>query len=174
MPETMDLLTAIHIRALEKQDLPDLEWDGAYTHYRKLFQIAFNRLKARKGLAWLVELPQQGLIGQVFIQLICNRPELADGSTRAYLYSFRVKPAFRGKGVGKALLHFCEQDLINRKMHYVTLNVAKDNKDAIKLYLSRGYEIVAPEPGIWQYQDHYGVWHQVIEPAWRMEKRLVP
>lgn len=173
MPETMDLLSAIHIRALERQDLPDLEWDGAYTHYRKLFQIAFNRLNARKGLAWLVELPQQGLIGQVFIQLICNRPELADGISRAYLYSFRVKPAFRGKGVGKVLLNFCEQDLINRKMTSVTLNVAKDNKDAIKLYLSRGYEIVATEPGIWQYQDHYGVWHQVIEPAWRMEKNLV-
>jgi ribosomal protein S18 acetylase RimI-like enzyme len=59
-------------------------------------------------------------------------------------------------------------------MRYVTLNVAKDNKDAIKLYLSRGYEVVAPEPGIWQYQDHYGVWHQVIEPAWRMEKKLLP
>jgi ribosomal protein S18 acetylase RimI-like enzyme len=174
MQETMDLLTAIHIRALEKPDLPALEWDGAYTHYRKLFQIAFNRLKARKGLAWLVELPQHGLIGQVFIQLICNRPELADGISRAYLYSFRVKPAFRGKGVGKALLNFCEQDLINRKMTSVTLNVAKDNKEAIKLYLNRGYEIIAPEPGIWQYQDHYGVWHQVIEPAWRMEKKLVP
>jgi hypothetical protein len=74
MQEKIDLLTAIHIRALEKQDLPDLEWDGTYTHYRKLFQIAFNRLRARKGLAWLVELPEQGLIGQVFIQLVCNAP----------------------------------------------------------------------------------------------------
>ncbi len=174
MQEASDLLSSIHIRALKKEDLPYLEWDGAYTHYRKLFQIAFNRMKARKGLAWLVELPDHGLIGQVFIQLVCNRLELADGIDRAYLYSFRIKPAFRGKGIGKVLLNFCEQDLINRKMRYITLNVAKDNKDAIKLYLKQGYEIVAPEPGIWQYQDHHGVWHQVIEPAWRMEKRLIP
>ena len=172
MEQAQDLLSQIHIRTLQKDDLPALEWDGAYMHYRKLYQIAYERSRTLKGLAWIVELPDAGIIGQVFFQLICGRPELADGLTRAYLYSFRIKPAFRRKGIGSALLTFCDQDLIERNLHYVTLNVAKDNKEAIKLYQRHGYEIIAPEPGIWQYEDHLGVWHQVIEPAWRMEKKL--
>ena len=172
MDKTQDILTQINIRALEKKDLPSLEWDGAYTHYRKLFQIAYERSRTLKGLAWIVESHQDGMIGQVFIQLICGRPELADGLTRAYLYSFRIKPAFRGLGIGSALLAYCEKDLYQRNLQIITLNVAKDNTGAIKLYKKHGYEIVAPEPGIWQYEDHMGVWHQVIEPAWRMEKQL--
>jgi ribosomal protein S18 acetylase RimI-like enzyme len=168
-----DILSAIQIRSLQKSDLPALEWDGMYTHYRELFTIAYQRLSSKRGLAWVVELPSIGIIGQVFIQLICQRPELADGLTRAYLYSFRVKPSFRRLGIGKTLLDFTETDLINRNLRYVTLNVSKDNNDAIRLYKNRGYEIIGPEPGIWQYRDHLGVWHQVIEPAWRMEKSLL-
>jgi ribosomal protein S18 acetylase RimI-like enzyme len=174
MDQTQDILSRIIIRALEKNDLPALEWDGAYTHYRKLYQIAYERSRTLKGLAWIVELPDIGMVGQVFFQLICSRPELADGLTRAYLYSFRIKPAYRRMGIGSALLKFCEADLIERHVRYITLNVARDNKSAIKLYQQNGYKIVAPEPGLWQYEDHMGVWHQVIEPAWRMEKQLLP
>jgi ribosomal protein S18 acetylase RimI-like enzyme len=167
------ILASIQIHTLLEQDLPALEWDGVYTHYRELFQIAYQRLTSKRGLAWVVELPEHGIIGQVFIQLTCQRPELADGHSRAYLYSFRIKPAYRRLGIGKTLLNFAEDALRKRKLSYITLNVSRDNTDAIRLYKNHGYEIIAPEPGIWQYRDHMGVWHQVIEPAWRMEKSLI-
>ena len=170
---SQSILSVLRIRTLLKEDLPALEWDGIYTHYRELFQIAYQRLTSKRGLAWVVELPEKGIIGQVFIQLTCPRPELADGRIRAYLYSFRVKPDYRRLGIGKAVLNFTEDDLRRRKLSYVTLNVSRDNTDAIRLYKKHGYKIVAPEPGIWQYRDHLGVWHQVVEPAWRMEKPLL-
>ena len=167
------ILSSLHIRTLLEEDLPALEWDGMYTHYRELFQIAYHRLSSKRGLAWVVDLPDKGIIGQVFIQLTCQRPELADGRRRAYLYSFRVKPAYRRLGIGKTLLNHAEDELRKRNISFVTLNVSRDNTDAIRLYKKHGYEIIAPEPGIWQYRDHLGVWHQVIEPAWRMEKPLL-
>ncbi|MBI9051949.1 MAG: GNAT family N-acetyltransferase [Anaerolineaceae bacterium] len=167
-----NILSTIEIRSMIQTDLPALEWDGTYTHYRELFKSTYQRVADQKGLAWLVEVPEKEIIGQVFIQLICQRLELADGITRAYLYSFRVKPKYRRLGIGKTLLDYCENDLIKRNIRFVTLNVSKDNELAIKLYKNRGYEIIASEPGIWQYRDHQGVRHQVIEPAWRMEKVL--
>jgi len=103
---------------------------------------------------------------------VCDRSELADGSRRAYLYSFRIRPQFRRAGLGTKIMEMVEEFLRHRGFQSVTLNVAKTNVDAQRLYLRRGYHFVAHEPGIWSYPDEKGAWHQVEEPAWRMEKRL--
>jgi ribosomal protein S18 acetylase RimI-like enzyme len=65
-----------------------------------------------------------------------------------------------------------EEDLRTRGFTQVTLNVGRENLQALHLYERLGYKIVAPEPGIWSYQDHEGKDHQVNEPSWRMEKEL--
>jgi ribosomal protein S18 acetylase RimI-like enzyme len=65
-----------------------------------------------------------------------------------------------------------EEFLIERLFSRVTLNVARDNHDAIRLYKRLGYQIVAEEPGIWSFPDESGKWHTVQEPSWRMEKLL--
>ncbi|HZW02367.1 MAG TPA: GNAT family N-acetyltransferase, partial [Anaerolineaceae bacterium] len=111
-------------------------------------------------------------IGQVFIQLICDRPELADGHRRAYLYSFRIRETYQNQGLGTRMLRHLEDDLHRRGFRAVTLNVAKDNPRALRLYEREGFTIVAHEPGEWSYPDHNGVWQRVVEPAWRMEKAL--
>ena len=68
------------------------------------------------------------------------------------------------------MMQVVEADLRSRGFHWVTLNVARDNIRARDLYERIGYHVVAPEPGIWSYPDHNGVWHTIEEPAWRMEK----
>jgi len=153
-------------------DLPAMEWDGEYAHFRKLYAEAYQRAINGSALLWVAELPGPGIIGQVFIQLICDRPELADGFLRAYLYSFRIQSAYRRSGLGTRILKQVESELSRRGYKYVTLNVAKVNLDAQRLYLRMKYRIVAHEPGIWNYPDQNGEWHRVEEPAWRMEKKL--
>ena len=160
------------IRCLEEEDLPNLEWDGEYTHFRRVYAEAYERFVAGLSVLWVAELAGAGIIGQVFIQLICDRLELANGVDRAYLYSFRVRSPYRGSGLGTRILHTVEADLRKREFKTVTLNVARDNRRAIQLYFRQGYHIVAPEPGSWSYQDEKGIWRHVEEPAWRMEKRL--
>lgn len=166
----VDWLKDVVIRQLEESDLPALEWDGEYTHFRKMYADAFVRQQRGFSVLWLAELPGVGIIGQVFIQLICDRHELADGLYRAYLYSFRIKPRFRSAGLGGKMLSVLEADLKQRHFHHLTLNVAKINTQARKMYERHGFRVVAHEPGSWSYMDHEGNWQHVEEPAWRMEK----
>jgi len=83
-----------------------------------------------------------------------------------------VRPEFRGEGIGTTLMETAEEDLRQRGFQLVSLNVARNNQDARRLYERLGYQVVAPEPGIWSYIDHRGRRRQVEEPAWRMEKEL--
>ena len=169
---TIDWLSRVNIRHLGKEDLEYLEWDGEFTHFRRVFSDTYER--ACKGLAvnWVVELANIGIIGQVFIQLKCDRSELADGNKRAYMHSFRIKPAFRQSGLGSKLLRVIEEDTYQRGFHLITLNVALENVTAQRLYKRGGYKIIAYEPGQWSFPDHKGVWQNVDEPAWRMEKDI--
>ncbi len=165
-------LDQVIIRLANEADLPGMEWEGEFAHFRRVYSEAYQRMEAGYTLMWIAELPKTGLIGQVFIQLICDRPELADGAERAYLYSFRVRDHLRSQGLGTLIMDVVEDDLRQRGFQYVTLNVARDNPRAQQLYFRRGYRVVAPEPGVWSYPDENGVWRQVNEPAWRMEKLL--
>jgi ribosomal protein S18 acetylase RimI-like enzyme len=96
----------------------------------------------------------------------------AGGQPYAYIYGFRVQPEYRNQGVGSRLLQTAEVDLAQRGFRRVTLNVARDNFAARRLYERFGYHVAAPEPGIWSYLDQDGVRRHVNEPAWRMEKEL--
>ncbi len=165
-------LENIHIRKLTKEDLPGLEWDGEYTHFRNVYKGVYQRTLVGTAAAWVAESPLDGIVGQVFLQLDCDRPELANGWNRAYLYSFRIKPPYRNLGLGSKMLNTLEDYLVARRYTRLTLNVARDNPHAIRLYKRHGFQIVSEEPGIWSYIDHMGKWHTVEEPSWRMEKRL--
>jgi ribosomal protein S18 acetylase RimI-like enzyme len=121
---------------------------------------------------WVAELPGIGIIGQLFVQLTSARQELADGVERAYIYGFRIKPDFRGFGLGRRMMQVAENDLAQRRFQRATLNVARDNPQARRLYETLGYRVVGMDPGQWSYLDHLGIRREVHEPAWRMEKHI--
>jgi ribosomal protein S18 acetylase RimI-like enzyme len=166
-------LTQVQIRLGRKEDLPALEWQGEYMHFRKLYQQVYQNACDGKACIWVAEFEQVGLIGQVFVQFSSSRKELADGEERAYIYGFRVRPAYRGGGVGTRLLKLVEQDLLERSFRWVTLNVDRQNLAAQRFYKRNGYHIIAAEAGRWSYVDHMGKRREVNEPAWRMQKSLL-
>ena len=170
--QSSPLTSDVRIRTLVRQELPDLEWDGEYSHFRRMFQDTFQQAERGEAILWVAELIGIGLIGQIFVQLESHRNELADGHSRAYLHAFRVRTPYRGQGVGTRLLEVAETDLIIRGYRRVCLNVGRDNPDAFRLYKHLGYRIVAAEPGNWSYIDHLGIRREVHEPAWRMEKEI--
>ena len=145
---------------------------GEFIHFRRVYFEAYRRSIIGESLLWVIELPSYGIVGQAFVQLDCNRPELADGKQIAYIYAFRVKEQYRGIGLGSKLLKIIEHDLYSQGIHYVTLNVAKDNNRARALYERHGYKIVAEEPGCWSFIDHEGNWRDIEEPSWRMKKKI--
>jgi ribosomal protein S18 acetylase RimI-like enzyme len=166
-------LDSLIIRTLSEKDLPALEWEGEFRHFRLLYRQVYENSLQGKAVMWGAELGAVGIIGQLFVQLSSGKIELANGKTRAYVYGFRVRPQYRGQGVGTSLLSTVEADLKKRQYQHICLNVARENLAAQKLYANLGYHIVGAEPGRWSYKDEYGNEHEVNEPAWRMEKRLV-
>ena len=169
---TFHLLYQTHIRKATREDLSALEWDGEFTHFRRLFAEAYHYTETGEAAIWVAELPYTGIIGQIFVQMESLNTALADGRTRAYIYGFRVRPAYRGAGVGSRLLQTVEVDLAHRGFRLICLNVARVNQNARRLYERFGYRVVAAEPGVWSYLDEQGRRCQVNEPAWRMEKDL--
>jgi len=165
-------LAKTNFRHVTQADLLALEWEGAYTHFRRVYAQAYQRMQQGLSVLWLAELPGKGIIGQVFIQLECDRPALADGRMRAYMYSFRVRPEYRNTGLGSHMLKVVIDDLRQRGFSFLTLNVAKDNPLAQSFYERHNFKVVAHEPGVWSYPDENGIWQQVEEPACRMERKL--
>lgn len=172
--EERPLTEQVIIRLLRSEDLPALEWGGEYRHFRRLYADIYRSACQGKALMWVAELPDVGVIGQVFVQLSSGRKELADGVRRAYIYGFRIQPAYRSLGIGGRMLQVVEADLLQRRFQFVTLNVAQDNLAALRFYRQRGYQVIAEEAGEWSYLDDTGQRRQVHEPAWRMEKALTP
>jgi ribosomal protein S18 acetylase RimI-like enzyme len=168
------LTEQVVIRQIRREDLSALEWQGEYTHFRRLFADAFRRTLRGDAVMWVAELPEVSLVGQLFVQLNSARAEGANAGPKAYIYGFRVRPQYRNAGIGSLLLQTAEDDLARRGYRVVALNVGRDNPAARRLYERFGYRVVAAEPGVWSYLDHHGRLRQVNEPAWRMEKEIKP
>jgi ribosomal protein S18 acetylase RimI-like enzyme len=165
-------LAQLKCRYLVDKDLPALEWDGEYSHFRRLYRDIYQSTLQGKAIMWVATLAGDEVIGQLFVQLASSRTELANGKTRAYIYGFRVKSPYRGNGVGANLLSFAEDDLATRGFRLVSLNVGRDNPDARRFYERHGYRVVGNEAGCWFYVDDQDQRREVNEPAWRMQKQL--
>jgi len=160
------------IRQVNRRDLPDLEWDGEYIFYRRLYKEIFENACNGKAILWVVEINGSGLIGQLFVQLHSPRRELADGNQKAYFYAFRIKEPFRGYGIGSQLMETAEEDLNKRNFIKIALNVSKENPTALRFYKNHGYKVIAHEPGRWFFFDHLGKRREVNDPSWRLEKSI--
>ena len=171
-PKTKLALKDLIIHQVGQSDLPALEWDGEYLKYRRMYANLYQNTLVGKTLMWITQLPQGEIIGQAFVMLRSSEPHVADGKHRAYVFAFRIKPEWRNMGIGTTLMDHIENDLQQRGFQYVTLNVAKENPGALRLYQRLGYKIIGSQPGIWSFKDHTGTIHHVEEPAWRMIKRI--
>lgn len=165
-------LEKVRIRLADKSDLHEMEWEGEYQHFRTVYADVYDRSRRGLALMWVADLPGEGLLGQAFVQLKMSDRSSADGHKRAYLHSFRVRPAARGQGLGTAIMRHVEEDLLRRGFRELTLNVAEENEGALRLYLRLGYKIVKRIPGKWAYYDDQGRLQTVAEPGYRLLKRL--
>lgn len=166
------LLARVTFRHALRPDLLSLEWDGEFSHFRRLYSEAYRSSELGQAIIWIAELSDVGLVGQLFVHLRSDRRELADGETSAYIYGFRIRPAYQSKGIGTKLLEIAERDLIQRGYSIVNLNVGQDNQLARLLYERLGYRVIGSDPGRWSYYDQHGRRQNVNEPAWRMQKEL--
>jgi ribosomal protein S18 acetylase RimI-like enzyme len=161
----------IVIRAVRAEDLPGLEWGGVYTHYRHVFRETLEDAQRGHRLM-LVAVATSEMVGQVFVQLSSSESQFADGATRGYLYALRVRPVWRGQGVGTRLIASAEAALRERSFTIAVIAAAKGNTGALRLYERLGYRVFAEDPGEWSFTDVEGREQSIAEPCWVLEKRL--
>jgi len=46
-------LERVNIRHLTKKDLPALEWEGEYQHYRQVYANAYTRITGGRAVLWV-------------------------------------------------------------------------------------------------------------------------
>lgn len=166
-------LAEASIRQVSQNDLPALEWEGEFTHFRRVYARAFERACRRQALLWVAESVPGRLLGQLFVLLNSDTDsDMADGRQRAFIHSFRVRPEFRRGGLGSRLIQWAEADLGQRGFQWVSLHVARENQPALRFYERWGYQRIASVSGEWSYEDHEGFMRRVVEPGWRMGKLL--
>ena len=133
MSDTVSASIPIVIRPITVAELPQLEWDGAYTYQRPVFERTFADV-ARGVRLMLVAVVEARIVGQVFVQLRSSELEFAHEGRRGYLYSLRVRPQWRGHGIGSQLIAAAEAELLARGYREAAISTAKDNGGARRLY----------------------------------------
>ena len=78
-------------------------------------------------------------IGHVWVALQ-SRPGSA---TSAWIYGIQIESEERGNGYGRALLLAAEQEIVQRGIGVIGLNVFGPNKVARNLYESAGYQVTS-------------------------------
>ncbi len=158
------------IRPVTEADLQALEWEGRYRHFRRLYRMAY--LEAQRGRRLLMVAEAQGrVVGQIFIQFSGGRHNLR-GVKTGYLHAVRVRPEWRGQGIGTQLIQAAEEELRARGFQRAVLAVSQANEGARRLYERLGYRLFAEDPGRWSYVDDQGRKRHVDEPAFVLDKRL--
>jgi ribosomal protein S18 acetylase RimI-like enzyme len=164
-------LSSVSIRRVRKSDLPALEWDGEYTHFRKIFQHSYKEAESGNRILLIAEADGE-LIGQIFIHLNAANLGTNIAQPTAYLYSFRVRQAYRGMGVGSKLLSYAEETLREQGFQIAVIAVSKSNERALDFYQKWGFSVFREDSGRWSYHDHQGQFQQVHDPSYMLMKEI--
>ena len=166
-------LATVTIRIGCEADLPALEWDGEYRHFRQVYRRAMD--EARRGQRALLVAEVEGLVvGQLFVQFRGTDTSGERGGRYGYLHAFRVRPPYRNRGIGTRLVAQAETILRRRGCGKALLAVALANQPALALYQRLGYAVTGRDRGEWAYLDHQGRVCHVHEPSYVLEKPLTP
>ena len=161
--QPLDITARVVVRPACAEDLPKLEWFGAYTHFRELYRRTWRDHQAGRRLMVVADLGGFP-IGQVWLDVTPN--------DYAYLYALRVMEPFRGLGIGTRLIESVEALARSHGFRQIHLAVEKSNPRARQLYERLGFRAFCDRVDVWSYTDHVGHTHWVQEDVYGMRKML--
>jgi len=161
----------VEIRPASHADLPGMEWEGKYRHFRRLYRAAYQDACDGRKMILIAERAGR-IVGQLIVQFGTDLACLENTGLTGYLYSLRVREGHRGQGVGSQLIGTAEEALRERSYRQAAIAAAKDNLRARRLYERLGYSVVGEDPGLWSYLDDRGKARSVSEPAFILTKLL--
>ena len=94
----------------------------------------FNQnIASGNAVFWTLE-HEGALIGELYTFFDLPDKDFADGKTTAYLCAFRVKPGFRGQGLGSRLMEAALGELKTRGFRRATIGVSESEPQNLRLY----------------------------------------
>lgn len=153
----------VAIRAARERDLARLEWFGAYSHFRDLYQRTWIDHLAGRRLMLVADL-NDFPIGQVWLDVV--------PAEFAYLYALRVMEPFQGLGIGTRLLQSAEELARSHRYRQIQLAVERSNSRARRLYERLGFQAFTQRVDAWSYTDQHGQIHWVQEDVFVLRKLL--
>ena len=161
--EEFEIKAPVVIRAACAEDLPRLEWFGAYAHFRDLFRRTWQDHQAGRRLMLVADL-NCFPVGQVWLDVT--------PADYAYLYALRVMEPLQGLGIGTRLIESAEALARRYGYRQIQLAVEKSNAGACRLYERLDFRIFSQRVDTWSYTDQYGKLHWVQEDVYGMRKIL--
>ncbi len=165
-------LETINIRLMREEDLYEIEWNGEFSRYRRIYKEVYRSSQSGLSIPWIAEDPENGIIGQVFLTKKTPNRSFCEFSPYLFLTSFRVKQDFRDRGLGTVLMKKSIDTARNLKIGYICLNCAQRNLRGRKFYDRFGFVVIRDDPGNWSYIDDRGEICTEIEPAWAMRAEV--
>ena len=169
---TEDWLDRVVIRLIREADLPELEWDGEYSRYRKVYREVYRNFEKGLSLPFVAETPEDGIVGQVFLTRKEPNPSYTSRSRYFFLSSFRIKPAFRDQGLGGRLMDVCFREVRSHRLRDIFLNCARENNRARRCYEKHGFRVIRLDEGNWTYVNDEGLVVTEMQSAYVMRKTL--
>jgi len=117
------------IPAEERLRLERAAWEA---HFRKKIEPFVDGNRTEKWVAL-------GSEGEMLGYLILGETGFLTPEVHAFIYDIWVAPAYRGKGIGKALMEWAEAWARKRGHRKIKLEVAETNARARHLYESLGF-----------------------------------
>jgi ribosomal protein S18 acetylase RimI-like enzyme len=156
----------VTIRACREEDVPQLEWFGAFTHHRAIIREAFE-LQSCGEAVMLLAVAGGFPIGQAWLDL---RPRLQ--VPFPMVWAVRVLEPFQGAGLGARLMAALEEAAADRGYRGLQLGVEQENDRARAFYERLGWRVTGERRESYGYTtpDGQAVAHQLHE--WVMAKNL--
>lgn len=165
-------LEQVRIRLIREEDLPLLEWNGEYSRYRRIYAEVYHNFTKGISLPFVAETDADGIIGQVFLSRKEPNPSFSPRNRYYFLSSFRVKPAFRDRGLGDRLIRFCEDQVRQHRLRDIYLNCSADNRRARYFYEAHGFRVVRYDESTWTFVNDEGFVVSEPQKAYLMKKTL--
>jgi GNAT superfamily N-acetyltransferase len=156
----------IAFRFCREEDLPLLEWFGAFTDHRAIIRGAFAL--QQRGQALMLVADANGFpVGQAWVDL---RPRAS--SRGPLVWAVRVLDPFQGLGIGRQLMTVVEDVLQQDGYACIELGVEKGNPGARQFYEKLGWRVVGDKHVSYSYVTPLGASVTVRTDEWVLAKEL--
>jgi ribosomal protein S18 acetylase RimI-like enzyme len=149
-------VTQLVVRAANERDLRHPDVGGPAGEYRPQLSAV---MRSGGGVVLVGELDGR-IVGRITVTTTARQADIS---------GFVVSEVSRRQGIGTTLIEAAETEARRRGCTEVRLSVAKENPNALALYLRRGYERVGEGLSTGLRTREGSVMH-APEPVWRMIK----